>query len=447
MNIPVKIKNKTPIVSLSSFSELLLDKIDFSNLNSCKQLIDGYFSKYQINDIVKAIKTSTSLNTTLYEDTLEVFFYNLETTVDTLLDLLYLSNPVNIEDTLFVDTLLENSINKLTIDNQDIWQDRLIKKDLVGKISASFLDYDITVNSKTKTGQCKVMFRYLPDSTEKCILLDLKLNPDLIPETLISDSCRLQDLNEDLINHIKEEVEKTWLYFYDWKETIYQEELYRSIMSNKGGITIDDFYTKSFNYLKYSNKIDSRYIESLDNFSSIPEDYFYNYSTNIITCLAGNTFNKTTINPGFKHGISGWNRFSKKSNVDTIYLNLSNPENIKLENTIINSLENNAELIVDEKFNSFEQVNRVPEGLYDLTLSISTNVERDVKMYIGDVESTFTLPVNPNLSLVTLTDVNLGGIDLTNIPDGIINYGFEIQKITSPQEVETKIEYCRIIKK
>lgn len=448
MNLSVKVKNKIPLVSVSSFKSLLIDDVDFSSIGTCDTVLEGYFGKAQIDNVVKAIKDSTSLNTTLYEDTLEVFFFNVESTINTLLDYLYLSNPVNIEDTTQVDIILENAVNKVSFDTPSLWSDKLIKKDLLGRLSSSFLDYEVTVNAKTKTGQCRILFRYLPDNTERVVILDLRLNPELIPNILTSDKCKITDLPPELVDHIKEHVNKSWNEKYNWPEDNYQDELYRSIMSNKGGITLDDFYCKSYSLMKFSNKLDSRNIEAQDGFSSIDPYKLNMYPVNIISRLASDTYNNTTINPGFEYGFQGWNRVSTSAGLTGPSVNLSNPVDLKIENTIINTIDNNPELILDGKYNGFTQYNRVPGGLYDLTISILTNTDRDFTLFLGDSKVEFTLPASTVPSLITLTDSTVGGIDLTGAEDGIVVYGFETKEIsTNPELVETKIEYCRIVKK
>lgn len=463
MNLPVKIKNKQPWLSISSFASLLIDKINFDGLNiNClsDETPDGYFGRKHIPEIITAIQTSNTLlfkigstsRLSFYEDTLEVYFYNLEMAIDKLLDYLYLTNPVNVENEVALDVTLENALNKISPNSTALWKDQLIKGSLSGILSDSFLDYEIAYDNRTKTSQCRVLFRYLPESTERTVILDLKLNPNLIPETLKPRKYKLNELDPIMVTHIKDEVKESWGEKFGWNEPNYQRSLYESIMADLGGLTLDDYYVKSFLTSKYNRVIDTRELESNPQFNLLTPEFLASHSSNIVSCIIENNFNYTTINPGFEYGIQGWNRVSKLANLTGHVLTTSQvAPSLVISDEITNTTEDNSELQLNQGQVSFTQENRLPEGNYELQIAIKTSIARDFTLTLGSITQMFTLPADPvNPKVITLTDTQLGGIEITNaeFPSGIVTYGFSAGEviITQPELEYTYIEYCRIKK-
>jgi hypothetical protein len=445
MNLPIKIKDKKPWVSLSSYSSLLIDDINFSNyeISPSDPSLEGYFGRKHVDNLVEAIGTEISTDTTFYEDTLEVLFFNIESVIDKLTDYVYLTNPVSIVDSIQLDILLENAVNKASIDLPNLWGDSLIKNTLTGNMSRSFLDYELRYDTREGSSQCRVLFRYLPEGTERSVLIDFKVSGT--PEDTNPKTSSLSTWGSEFTESMKEAVAKSWRINYDWKEDNYQRELYRSIMSKRGGMTIDEFYVKSYNLVRYSGKINPKYVEELTGFSGIDPKYFGTYSFNIISRLSDNTYNATTINPGFTNQTQGWNRVSHYSSV-TESSDLSPTVEFDVVDT---DIEFDAQLHVDKSYNKFSQVNRVPPGMYELKLSLQTNVDRNFRIFIGEVVTSFSLLASDAPKVITLTDSALGGIDLSSIPDGIIEYGFEIEEVTNPSDSSvalTKVDYCRINK-
>jgi hypothetical protein len=442
MNIPVKIKNKKPWISLSSYSNLLIDSVNFDNYEVSFENSgpEGYFGRSHIDNIVELLEVSYPNKTENYRSTLEVLFHNIEKLIESSLDYLYFTNPVELEDLKEVDIILENSINKMSFKSPQIWGDDLIKNILVGNLSSSFLSYDLKYDPATNLSSGEVVFRYLPEGTECKVNLDLKTST--VPDTVDIYNPDNNIWGEEFLNDIRSSLEKEWIYKFGWNENIYQEELYRSILSGKKPLTINDFYVKSFNLSKYEGILNSTKIEKSPNFSLIDPTYLNIYSPNIIYCLGHDVYNSSTVNPGFTSGVSGWNRESYYSNITT---SSYKSENVDLEISDSNSLESNPELRFKGKKNRLSQVLRLPPGKYELTLSVLNTTDRDIKLFFGDLEVNVTLAPSSKFRSIRLTNVENGGIDVTS-ENSIISYGFEIGEDSVSIDPEILIEYCRIVK-
>lgn len=448
MNLPIKIKNKKPWVSLNLYSSLLLNEIDFSNYEVSENNSgpNGYFGKAHISNLAAIIDEKTSLNATLYKDTLETLFYNAEVVIEGLIDYLYFSNPSTSYDVDELDIILENAINKTTVNSPAIWKDKTIKSLLRGNLSSSFFDYDLVYDYNTSIPKGKLIFRYLPEGTER--FMEVNLKPSVQPQEVNVLDNTLTVWGDEYLTDLREQLDFNWDKLYNWNEEIYQRELYRSIMAGKGGITIDEFYNKSYTLMLYTDKIDNSYISTLGNYSAISESILSQYSFNIICCLVEDKYNLSTVNPGFKKGLQGWNRVNKNAAV-TNNSSFVSTADLSIEDTISNSEQGDFELLLDGDYNRISQINRIPEGKYDLFVSIKTSVERTLKVFLNDTFATVTVLPGESVKKIKLTDVSNGGISVSN-EDSITEYGFELDPISDQNLNEkgiTKIEYCRISKK
>jgi hypothetical protein len=447
MNLPIKIKNKKPWVALNLYSSLLLNEIDFSNYEVSENNSGptGYFGKAHITNLASIIDEKTNLDVTLYKDTLETFFYNTTVVIDGLIDFLYFSNPAVAYDPDKLDIILENAVNKITPNVPLLWKDSTIKNNLYGNISSSFLDYDMVYDYNTSVTKCKVIFRYLPEGSERYV--DINLRTFETPTNVNVLDNVLTVWGDEYLADLKLQADTQWKILYSWNESIYQRELYRSIMSSKGGITIDEFYNKSYMLMLYTDKIDNSYISSLVNYSALSEDTLSLYSFNIICCLAEDTYNLSTINPGFTNDLQGWNRVSNKSSV-TNNSNLISTGDLRIEDSILNDNGTDFELLLNGDSNKISQINRIPEGNYELTISIKTSIERTLNIFLNDTTATVTVSAGESVKKIKLTDVANGGISVAE-QNSITEYGFELEPISDQnlnEEGITKIEYCRISK-
>lgn len=438
MNLPIKIYNKKPWISINRFKNLLIDKISFGNYEVSPENSgpEGYIGWPHIENILSVLVSFYPQSIHLYRNSLEVYFHNLNKLIDSSLDFLYSTNPVFKEEVLEVDILLENSINKLSKDTSDLWSDPLIKETLVGDISSSFLGYTLLYDPYTENTSGKVLFRYLPEGSLREVILPLKVTTQ--PEVVDVSHPDNTSWGDVFTNDCKGSLTKEWEVTYDWKEPSYQRELYRSIMSKKGGLTIDDFYVKSFMYSKNTGRLNSKEIESSPEFNTIPENYLSRYSANIINCLSNNIYNQTTVNPGFKKGTSGWNIISKYTNSGKLD-HKAHSDDITIEDT--NEEINDPEIRLDGNYIKIYQTNRVPEGKYSLEISLKSNLVRQAKVFLGNTSIEIEIPESENLKLIKLTDVLNEGI-LVDYNDGIIDYGIEIFESANPSILF--LEYCRL---
>jgi len=314
----------------------------------------------------------------------------------------------------------------------------LIKELLVGNISSSFLGYNLLYDPHTNNTSGKVIFRYLPEGTLREVSLPIKVTtqPEIVdvshPDNTFWGTIFTNDCKASFI--------KEWTIYYDWKEPSYQRELYRSIMSKKGGLTIDDFYVKSFQFSKNSGRLNSKEIESSVGFLDIPASYLQEYPANIINCLSNNTYNQTTVNPGFNRGTSGWNIVSTYSNTGELD-SKAHSIDIIIEDT--NETIDDPEIKLDSQYIKIFQTNRVPEGKYLLEVSIKSSIPRSGRIFLGETSVEVEIPQSENLKLIKLTDVLNEGI-LINYNDGIIDYGIELFENENPSTVF--LEYCRLKK-
>lgn len=439
MNIPVKIKNKKPWILVSSYADLFIDQINFDNYEVSLENSgpENYMGRPHIDNILRILETKYPGKSENYRNTLEVFFYNIEQLVDKSLNMLYHTNPVEVEDPSKIDLLLENSINKLIIKSPDLWGDSVIKHQLIGNLSSSFVNYtkEYDINNKTSYGIAS--FRYLPTGDLKCVRLPLKIDsyPLKIDPVNIGNSV----WGDEFLEELKEGINKEWNLNYNWKDSIYLKYLYNSIMSNKEPLSIQDFYVKSYSLSKYSNKMHSPDLEAKAEFKLLTEDFLNTYPANIIHHYVYDTYNRTTVNPGFLNGISGWSRVSDDSNItESSYKSFN--ENVRIEDS--NNQYGNPELKLNFKHNKITQTLRIPDGKYSLSLSVRSSSTRGIKLFLGGVSVDVNIAPSETFKKITLTDVDNGGISISS-SNHIETYGFEVVE-NEDLNSELEIEYCRL---
>lgn len=439
MNIPIKIHNQKPWIKLDSFKNIFFDNIDFSSYQTCISEDDPstYIARPHIRNLVKILKDTNPEKEEYYFDVLNVYFDKIDEVLKGLIDLLLLNNPVNILNPTRLDSILQDSINRVINPDSDLWDDQLIKNQLTGLLEDSFLDYELRYDPSSKGGKCVILFRYLPEGTQRSILLHL--HPTTQPDQITEGCTPLW--GTEFISEMKELSQKEWLSRFGEKNSPnYSRCLYESVMSERGGVEIQEFFVDSYRKTKKQDAIYTKDFESMTGFTDFSEIELGTLPYNILLHVLKGTFDLHTINSGFTYGTQGWNVVNELSNITSSVNSVDTGYHFIDSNGSVNE---NTELVIDYRSTSLNQINRIPPGKYELKLSLRTTVPREFKIYFGEVETTFNLNPTSNFQTVTLTDIGNSGMEITDPSN--INYGFVCKEVTTEPDrtnCKTYIEFC-----
>jgi hypothetical protein len=418
---------------------------DFELLNSDQDMV-GYFNRSNIKQIANKFKSSKSPESyNLIKDSLEALFITSERLINESKNFLYQSSPVSVDIRTIgdIDQDLQFVVNKLNNPSDSLWLNdpirNLIKFDT---LKFSYLDYYFNVTGDI--GKCVFYFKYIPDGTEHKLKFNLKL--DKFPKELISyEKIEEFEWSLEFKDYFYNKVKAHWEEFYDLDINNYNKTLYESILSDKKGLNINDFYVSSYYKNKSKDNIYWEAVENLSGFSDISTEFKSKNSLNVLLHTLNNTSDSKTINPDFKKGLSCWNVIST---ADNKYGYLKETDNNKDNTLVINNIEEDltSNLNFNYEYAKIQQENILDQGYWELDINYKTNVTRAITLFVNDNFISQTIfPTGSNFVNLKLTGNGNQGV---LIEDGLpVKFGFVLSKVTDDELYDsssTSINSCKL---